>query len=122
MDKLGLVLAVIIQSASVQDRDGAGEVIRILKENWKRVTKLFADGGYGGKLIEKIKIAFKIQLQIVKRSQKHQFLPLPKRWIVERTFAWIDTNRRNSKNYERSNDSAVAMVWLASIRIMINRF
>lgn len=122
VDTLGLVLAVMVQSASVQDRAGAGEVIRKLRENWKRVTKLFADGGYGGKLIEKIKLAFKIQLQIVKRKQKHRFLPLPKRWIVERTFAWIDTNRRNSKNYERTNDSAVAMVWLASIRIMINRF
>ena len=47
---------------------------------------------------------------------------LPKRWIVERTFAWIDTNRRNSKNYERLNNTSVAMVHLSAIRIMLNRF
>ena len=52
----------------------------------------------------------------------HTFKVLPKRWIVERTFAWIDTNRRNSKNYERRNDTAVAMVHLSAIRIMVNRF
>ena len=52
----------------------------------------------------------------------HTFKVLPKRWIVERTFAWIDTNRRNSKNYERLNDTYVAMVHLSATRIMINHF
>jgi len=122
VDTLGLVLAVVIQSASVQDRDGAISVIEKMKENWKRVTKIFADGGYTGKLIGIVKKKFKIDLEIIKRHELHTFKILPKRWIVERTFAWIDTNRRNSKNYERLNNTSVAMVHLSAIRIMMNRF
>jgi len=122
VDTLGLVLAVVIQSASVQDRDGAISVIEKMKENWKKVTKIFADGGYRGKLIDTVKKKFKIDLEIIKRDELHTFKILPKRWIVERTFAWIDTNRRNSKNYERLNNTSVAMVHLSAIRIMLNRF
>ena len=109
VDTLGLILAVVIQSASVQDRDGAVSVINKLMENWRRVIKIFADGGYAGKLIGKVKDMFKIELEIIKRDELHTFKILPKRWIVERTFSWIDTNRRNSKNYERLNNTSVAM-------------
>jgi putative transposase len=122
VDTLGLILAVVIQSASVQDRDGAVSVINKLMENWRRVIKIFADGGYAGKLIGKVKDMFKIELEIVKRDELHTFKILPKRWIVERTFSWIDTNRRNSKNYERLNNTSVAMVHISAIRIMMNRF
>ena len=90
--------------------------------SWKKIIKIFADGGYRGKLINKVKRQFSIELEIIKRDELHTFKVLPKRWIVERTFAWIDTNRRNSKNYERRNDTAVAMVHLSAIRIMVNRF
>jgi len=75
-----------------------------------------------GQLINTIKTQFKMELEIIKRDQLHTFKILPKRWIVERTFAWIDTNRRNSKNYERLNDTSVAMVHLSAIRIMLNHF
>jgi putative transposase len=103
VDTLGLILAVVIQSASVQDRNGGIEAVQRLVENWRKVVRLFADGGYSGTLIEKIKERFKIIVEIIRRDQSHKFKVLPKRWIVERTFAWIDTNRRNSKNYERLN-------------------
>ena len=122
VDTLGLVLAVVIQNASVQDRDGAADVVEKLLENWKKVVKIFADGGYRGQLIDTIKAKFKIQLEIIKRDEFHKFKILPKRWIVERTFAWIDTNRRNSKNYERLNNTSVAMVHLSTIRIMMKQF
>lgn len=122
VDTMGLILAVVIQSASVQDRDGAVSVIDKLIENWRKVIKIFADGGYAGKLIGKVKDKFKIELEIIKRDELHTFKILPKRWIVERTFAWIDTNRRNSKNYERLNNTSVAMVHISAIRIMLNRF
>jgi putative transposase len=122
VDTLGLILAVIIQSASVQDRDGAISVIDKLTENWKKIIKIFADSGYRGELITKVQARFKIELEIIKRHELHEFKVLPKRWIVERTFAWIDTNRRNSKNYERLNQTSVAMVHLSAIRIMLNRF
>ena len=122
VDTLGLVLAVVIKSASVQDRDGAVDVVNKLYESWKKVVKIFADGGYRGKLINTIKTKFKIELEIIKRDELHTFTILPKRWIVERTFAWIDTNRRNSKNYERLNNTSLAMVHLSAIRIMLKHF
>jgi len=122
VDTLGLILAVVIQSASVQDRNGGLEVVQKLVDNWKKVLKIFADGGYSGTLGDKIRQRFKIVVEIIKRDELHMFKVLPKRWIVERTFAWIDTNRRNSKHYERLNETAVAMVHLSAIRIMLNRF
>ena len=122
VDTLGLVLAIVIQSASVQDRDGAIPVISKLFEGWSQIIKIFADSGYRGQLIEKVKTQFKIELEIIKRNELHIFKVLPKRWIVERTFSWIDTNRRTSKNYERLNNTSVAMVHLSAIRIMLNRF
>ena len=93
------MLEVVVQSASVQDRDGAVDVVNKMLESWKKIIKIFADGGYRGQLIKTIKTTFKIELEIIKRNELHTFKILPKRWIVERTFAWIDTNRRNLKNY-----------------------
>lgn len=122
VDTLGLILAVVIQSASVQDRNGGIDVVEKLVENWKKIVKIFADGGYSGTLVDKIKERFKITVEIIKRDEAHHFKVLPKRWIVERTFAWLDTNRRNSKNYERLNQSSVAMIHLSAIRVMLNRF
>ena len=122
VDTLGLVLAIVIQSASVQDRDGAIPVINKLFESWNQIIKIFADSGYRGKLIDKVKTQFKIKFEIIKRNELHTFKVLSKRWIVERTFSWIDINRRNSKNYERLNNTSVAMVHLSAIRIMLNRF
>lgn len=122
VDTLGYILAIVVQGADVQDRDGAIDVFEKMVESWKKIIKVFADGGYRGKLIESIKAKFAITLEIVKRNELHTFKILPKRWIVERTFAWIDTSRRTSKNYERLNDTSVAIVQIAAIRIMINRF
>jgi len=122
VDTLGMVLAVVIQGASVQDRNGAMEVIDKLFETWNGIIKIFADYGYRGTLVEKVKTKFKAVFEVIKRTESHTFKILPKRWIVERTFAWIDTNRRNSKNYERLNNTAVAMIHLSAIRIMLNRF
>ncbi len=122
VDTMGLILAVAIQSASVQDRDGAKEVIKQLKANWKRVVKMFADGGYRGQLIEWSKQEMQIDLEIVKRNELSKFEVLPKRWVVERTLSWLDTNRRNSKFYERLDETGVAMIYWSAIRIMLNRF
>jgi len=122
VDTLGLILAVVIQSAAVQHRNGAVEVIEKLLESWKRIVKLFADGGYSGTLADKVKQRFKIIVEIIKRNEAKSFKILPKRWIVERTFSWIDTNRRTAKHYERLNETAVAIVHLSAIRIMLNRF
>lgn len=122
VDTLGLVLCVVIQSASVQDRVGALEVIEKSREGWRKIVKLFADGGYMGKWIQTVKEAFAIEVEIIKRTEESTFKVLPKRWIVERTFAWLDTNRRTSKNYERYSHTSESIVHWAAIRIMLNRF
>jgi len=90
VDTLGLVLAVVIQSASVQDRDGAIEVIGKMVESWRNVIKNFTDSGYRGRLIELVKTKFQMEMEIIKRNELHIFKILPKRWVVERTFSWID--------------------------------
>ena len=122
VDTAGMILSVAVQSASVQDRDGGLTVVEKLVENWRKVIKIFADAAYMGAFGKKIKERFNIALEIVKRSELNTFRVLPKRWIVERTFAWLETNRRMAKHYERLNDTGVAMVHLAAIRIMLKRF
>ena len=122
VDSLGLVLMVVIHSAGVQDRDGAMEVLGELKKLWCRIVKVFADAGYRGKLIAKVKQLFGYDVEIVKRNELHTFKVLPWRWIVERTFAWLDTNRRNSKDYERLAETSQAMIHLSAIRIMLKKF
>lgn len=121
VDLTGLILSAVVQSASVQDRDGGLEVMEKLKAKWHKVVKVFGDGGYRGKLIDRIKDKTGIDMEIVKRDELHTFKVIPKRWVVERTFSWMDTNRRNSKFYERLDDTGVAMVHLSAIRIMLNR-
>ena len=121
VDTMGFILVAVIQSASVQDRDGAKEVIEKLGENWKKVIKMFGDGGYRGKLIEWAKEKMGIDLEIIKRNELSKFKILPKRWVVVRTLSWLDTNRRNSKFYERLDETGVAMIHLSAIRIMLNR-
>ena len=122
VDSLGLVLMVVIHSAGVQDRDGAIEVLGELKKLWCGIVKVFADGGCTGKLVLKVKEMLGYDLQIVKRNELHTFKVLPWRWIVERTFAWLDTNRRNSKDYERLTETSQAMIHLSAIRIMLKKF
>ena len=122
VDTLGLIIAIVIHSAGIQDRDGASSVVEKMKENWSRIIKIFADGGYAGQLIIKIKESFNINLEIIKRDKLKEFKILPKRWIVERTFSWIDTFRRTSKNYERLNQTSVAIVQISSIKLMLKHF
>ncbi len=105
-----------MQRASVQDRDGAIDVICGMRESWRTVIRIFAEGGYRGKLIGKVRDNFSMEMEIIKRNELHKFKVLPKRWVVERTFSWFNANRRNSKNHVRLNNTAVAMVYLISIK------
>jgi putative transposase len=122
VDTLGLILCVAVHSAGIQDRNGGLPVIEKLKEKWKRIVKIFADGGYDGTLIQKVKDKCGYVLEIVRKKESNVFEVLPKRWIVERTIAWINNSRRMSKDYERYTDTSEAMIQLAAIRIMLKRF
>ena len=122
VDTLGLILALAVHPADTQDRDGAKLVLRKLRGWFPRLKKIWADGGYAGKLIGWTKSFGGWVLEIVKRNADVQgFVVLPKRWIVERTLAWIGRYRRMSKDYETLTASSETMVLLAMINLMIHR-
>jgi len=101
VDTLGLVLGVVVHAAHIQDRDGAKLVLETLVGRFARLKLIWADGGYAGQLIEWTWTLSRWLLTIVKRNDEVKgFEVLPKRWIVERTFAWLGKYRRLSKDYE----------------------
>jgi putative transposase len=119
---LGLILAVVVHAANIQDRDGAKLVLGGLRGRYGRLKLIWADGGYAGKLIEWTASFGNWVLEIVKRSDDIVgFAVLPKRWIVERTFGWIGRYRRMSKDYEMLPDSSEAMILIAMINLMLHR-
>ncbi|MGA8689992.1 MAG: IS5 family transposase [Methyloceanibacter sp.] len=122
VDTLGLLLSVVVHPADVQDRDGAGELLRMARRSFPFIERIFADAGYQGlKMAQVVADTGCWTLQIVKRSDAHCFVVLPKRWIVERTFAWISRNRRLVRDFERYARTVAAFVRLAMIRIMLRR-
>ena len=94
---MGNLLAVIVHSAGIQDRVGARAVLTRLFARFTMIQTVFADGGYTGTLIPWAKAMFGWAVTVVKRTEAHRFVVLPKRWIVERTFAWLTWSRRRSQ-------------------------
>jgi transposase len=123
VDTLGLLLNVVVHSAAVQDRDGAALVLdRRTRRFFPFIDCIFADAGYQGpKTAAAITKTGTWKLAIIKRDELHRFLVLPKRWIVERTLAWISRNRRLARDFECYAQSAAAFIRLAMIRIMLRR-
>ena len=123
VDTLGLLLAVVVHSAAIQDRDGADLVFdKLSDKNIGRLELIWADGGYAGNLVEKTAIERVFEIEIVKRTGDIKgFKVLPWRWVVERTFSWLDRNRRLSKNYERKTEHAESWVRVAMSKLMLNR-
>ncbi len=130
VDTLGLVLLVVVTAANVQDRDGARLVLQALFERikhskysrWCRLKLIWADGGYRGELIPWVKQTMGWTLEIVEKlGDQVGFQVLPKRWIVERTFAWLNRQRRLSKDYERLPATSEAFIYVAMIRLMVKR-
>ena len=113
---------VVVQPADVQDRDGAVHLLRRARRLFPFIKRIFADAGYAGN-----KMALVVwrtgtwKLEIVKRRDANGFEVLPKRWIVEPTFAWISRNRRLARDFERYATTVVAFIRLAMIRIMLRR-
>ena len=122
VDTLGLIMAIVVHAANIQDQDGAKLVIQELGDRFRRLLVIFADSAYARcGLPEWVKAVFGWVLQpVLKPVDVKGFVVLPKRWIVERTFAWINKFRRNSKDYERNPASSVAMVHIAMIARMLN--
>ena len=122
VDTLGLILAVVVTGASVQDRDGGEEVLIQMLGLYHRLKLIWADGGYTGEFVKWAGKRCKRVIEIVKRSDEVTgFKVLPKRWIVERTFGWFSKYRRLSKDYETLPESSVAMIHIAMINLMAHR-
>jgi putative transposase len=121
-DTMGLLMAVVIHGADIQDREGAKLLMEQLRYKYPRLKKILADGGYTGQLIDWILKRFGWALEIVhKVAGVAGFNVLPKRWVVERTFGWFNFNRRLAKDYEMKTECSTAFVQLAMCRIMLNR-
>lgn len=110
-----------MHAANGQDRNGAKQVLQKLAEGFPRLQLIWADGGYTGKLVDWVQSTLNCVFQIVKRPNVSNFVVLPKRWIVERTFGWLNRHRRLSKDYEQNPTRREAMVHLAMINLMLHR-
>lgn len=120
-DTTGLLVGLEVHSAGIQDRDGAPDVLKAVGARYPMLRHIFADGGYAGpKLRDALKAIGRWTVQIVKRSDTAKgFEVLPRRWVVERTLAWLGRCRRLSKDWEKSIASAEAWVTIAHIRRVI---
>ena len=123
VDTQGLLLAVAVHPADVQDRDGARLVLTRLGRRFPRLRRLWADAGYAGpKLGDWVKARTPWDLEIVRRSEPGAgFQVLPRRWVVERTFAWLGRYRRLSKDYEARPDTTEAWIHAAMTGLMLRR-
>jgi transposase len=121
VDATGLLLAVVITAASVQDRDGARPLLWNLSRCCTRIRLAWADSGYSARKLATWAAALKITLEIVRKRDAHTFEVLPRRWVVERTLAWITAHRRCARDYERLPESHEAMVLWAMIALMTQR-
>ncbi|HEY0154403.1 MAG TPA: IS5 family transposase, partial [Longimicrobium sp.] len=122
VDTLGLVWAVVVHAADIQDPVGARLVLPKLQGRVPRLKVVLADTIYRGSLALSAWVLGKWKLEIVSRSKGQKgFQVLPKRWVVERTFAWLGRNRRLSKDYEQLPETSEAWIYLAMIHLMIRR-
>ena len=124
VDTQGNLMAVAVHEANVHDSKGAPEVIENLSCKFPRLAKILADGGYRGDLANWILDKFGWELEVVLRPDEcpSKFKVIPKRWIVERSFAWLENFRRLTIDYEYRADTAETMIQLAFCKIMLNKF
>jgi transposase len=118
------MLHAIVHAADIQDRDGGAMVLATLFGLFPFLLKLYADGGYQGPEFQRAakRALSQLEVEIVKRSDRAKgFVVLPKRWVVERTLAWLNRCRRLAKDWENLNVKARAFLLLASIRLMVRR-
>ena len=121
-DTHGLPLALAVHPADVQDRDGLALVCTRIRRRFPWLYHLFADGGYRGVVAAATAAQERLRLEIVNRAPDASgFAVLPRRWVIERSFAWLSRNRRLAKDFEQLTEAATAMVVVAIIQLLIRR-
>jgi transposase len=123
VDTEGLPMRVVVHSAAIQDRDGAGLVLDKIRRRFPWLELVWADGGYNAWQVDAAvaKVPL-LRMEIVKRSDDMKgFVVLPRRWVVERTFSWFGRNRRLAKDFENLADTLATFVTLASIQLALRR-
>src|SRR5512133_1919975 len=119
VDSNGWLLAVLVTAANVQDRDGGHRLVALLRERFSTITLVWADGGYAGRLVAWAAAVLAVTVTVVKRSDNLRgFVVLPRRWVVERSFGWLNRHRRLVRDYERLPEHHEAMVLWATTVIM----
>ena len=122
VDTLGLLLTVLVHAADIQDYHAAPAVLWRLRGRFPRLRLIWADAGYAGALVAWTRRVCHWTLELVRRREGAKgFEVLPRRWVVERTFAWLGRYRRLSKDYEQLSQSSESMVLLAMINLMTRR-
>ena len=122
VDTQGLLLRVAVHPADMQDRDGARLVLRRLLGQFPRLERIWADGAYGGQLVQWAREVGGWTLELVRRpARQHTFQVLPRRWVVERTFAWLGRHRRLSKDYESLPETTESWIYAAMSGLMLRR-
>lgn len=124
VDTQGLPHAIAVTTAEVTDRKGALQAMRRCKENLGKVQSVLADSGYVGQPFAQgvqETLGAAVTVQIAKRSELHKFAVIPKRWVVERSFAWLEKNRRLWKNCERKLNTSLQLIHLAFLGLLLRR-
>ena len=117
-----MLLAAVVHPAAIQDRDGARLVLQRLVGKHERLQVIWADGAYGGKLVEWARAVGGWSLELVRRpAQQRTFQVLPRRWVVERTFGWLNLQRRLSKDYESLCETTETWLYIAMTGLMLRR-
>ncbi|MEB9915116.1 IS5 family transposase [Bacillus cereus] len=123
VDTNGLIHAIQITTANITDREGTIQMCGRHKKALDKVTNILCDGGYTGpSFVQSIKATIDCSVEVIKRTELHKFVVLPKRWIVERTFAWLENYRRLWKNCERTLENSRQSCLLAGVAILLKRF
>ena len=122
-DTLGLMIEAVVHTADIQDRDGGPLLLKRIHSRFPWLSHIFADGGYAGdQFAAKAAKTGEWTIEIIKRSDTAKgFVLLPRRWVVERTLAWLGRNRRLAKDFETTIESATAWLFLASVQLLTRK-
>lgn len=122
VDTLGLVLSVFVMTASVSEPAGGVEILDDINKRFPTIRKVWADSAYSGQLVDYVRQWCHFVLEIVRSAPDQKgFQVHPKRWLIERTFGWMNWSRRLSKDYEKTVESSETTIKIAAIRLMLKR-